>query len=59
MIESHLFEVVEKVTASFGVSSYINGDDVKSILKRADDALYEAKKKWQKQSLCTGKKLTT
>ena len=32
------------VTTSFGVSSYAAGDDVESLLSRADQALYEAKR---------------
>jgi len=42
-IETHPFEVVQSARASFGVSSYMDGDDIKSILKRADEALYDAK----------------
>ncbi len=33
-----------KVTCSFGVSVFVPGDSSQSILKRADDALYKAKK---------------
>ncbi|ABB44314.1 diguanylate cyclase (GGDEF domain) with PAS/PAC sensor [Sulfurimonas denitrificans DSM 1251] len=33
-----------KVTASFGLTKYIINEDSKEIFKRADDALYEAKK---------------
>ena len=32
------------VTASFGVSSFASGDDIQSLLGRADNALYEAKR---------------
>ena len=32
------------ITASFGVSSYIPGEDLKQLIERADRALYEAKK---------------
>lgn len=32
-----------KITASFGITEVIEGDDIKSAIKRADDALYEAK----------------
>ena len=31
------------VTASFGVDEYREGDSVENLLKRADDALYQAK----------------
>ncbi|MBC8238319.1 MAG: diguanylate cyclase [Helicobacteraceae bacterium] len=31
------------ITASFGITEYIDGDTVKSILKRCDEALYRAK----------------
>jgi diguanylate cyclase (GGDEF)-like protein/PAS domain S-box-containing protein len=37
------FAVVGKITASFGVSTFGEGDDVASSTKRADDALYRAK----------------
>ena len=43
-IETFPFDKVEKITCSFGVSQYENNDIATSILKRADDALYEAKK---------------
>ena len=42
-IEDFTFEVIDKITASFGVSSFIDEDTSKSIVKRADDALYDAK----------------
>ncbi len=32
-----------KITASFGVTEYIDGDTIESIFKRCDDALYVAK----------------
>ena len=32
------------ITASFGISEYFSGDSAFSLVKRADDALYEAKK---------------
>ncbi len=43
-IEKHQFSYVGRKTASFGVSSYRTGDTVKSLTKRVDDALYDAKK---------------
>jgi len=43
-IESIDISGIDKnITSSFGVSEYQNGDDHDSLVKRADDALYEAK----------------
>lgn len=42
-IASYDFTTVGHKTSSFGVASYIEGDDVDSLLKRADDNLYKAK----------------
>ena len=33
-----------KITASFGVTAYTPGEDLETFLKRADDAMYDAKK---------------
>ncbi|UOD34422.1 diguanylate cyclase [Deferribacteraceae bacterium V6Fe1] len=43
MIEDTLILDNRKVTVSFGVTEYKNGDTVDSIVKRADDMLYKAK----------------
>lgn len=43
IIASHHFSVVGHRTASFGVSQYKVGDDVKSIVADADFSLYQAK----------------
>ncbi|MBP3950908.1 GGDEF domain-containing protein [Bacillus suaedae] len=43
-IEVNQFTNVPAVTASIGVASYANQDNVDSLFKRADSALYEAKK---------------
>jgi diguanylate cyclase (GGDEF)-like protein/PAS domain S-box-containing protein len=43
-IENHSFDVVRKLTISFGVSSFRSGDSKDSIVKRADDAMYQAKR---------------
>ena len=37
------FEIVGKVTASFGVSSFSEHDSLDSLYKRADDGIYQAK----------------
>lgn len=42
-IEQHLFSVAGNKTSSFGVCSYQPDDDAKSIVDRADQALYQAK----------------
>jgi diguanylate cyclase (GGDEF)-like protein len=43
-IEAYPFSKVGQKTASFGVATYKKGDDTKDIIKRADDALYKAKR---------------
>lgn len=45
IIESYKFENVGKVTVSLGVTEFKEGDTEDSFIKRADDAMYEAKKK--------------
>lgn len=42
-IEQHSFSVVENMTASFGVSHYHQSDQDRSVVERADNALYQAK----------------
>lgn len=42
-IEKFDFDIVEKVTCSFGVAAYREKDTPESFLKRADDALYRSK----------------
>lgn len=42
-IAGHSFDKVDKLTASFGVVSFEPQDDLNSLLKRVDDALYRAK----------------
>lgn len=48
------FPIVENLTASFGVTCYRGGDNVNSIVKRADEALYRAKETRNACSMCTG-----
>ncbi|MEE9614257.1 MAG: diguanylate cyclase [Thermodesulfobacteriota bacterium] len=43
MIEEYGFGKAGRVTVSFGVTLFKEGDTVRSFLKRADDALYRAK----------------
>jgi len=45
IIESYMFEDIRKVTVSLGVTEFKENDTVDSLIKRADDAMYEAKKK--------------
>jgi polar amino acid transport system substrate-binding protein len=42
-IQNHKLLDDEQITVSFGISIYETNDTIDSILKRADDALYEAK----------------
>ncbi|MDD3816089.1 MAG: diguanylate cyclase [Desulfocapsaceae bacterium] len=43
-IAGHHFDKVNKLTTSFGVIAFEPQDDLNSLLKRVDDALYQAKK---------------
>ncbi len=43
LIETYNFDKVGHKTASFGVTTYIDGDNLNTILKRVDTALYKAK----------------
>ncbi len=45
LIENMKIDGIGKVTSSFGVTQFIKDDTEQSILKRVDDALYEAKQK--------------
>jgi len=42
-VEDHDFSPVEQLTSSFGVATFTTTDTIASLLKRADNALYEAK----------------
>lgn len=42
-IENYNFTTVNNCTASFGISVYKDGLDIKDIIKNADDALYQVK----------------
>ncbi|MCY1350304.1 Diguanylate cyclase VdcA [compost metagenome] len=42
-------EVLDTITASFGLAFAQNGDDLESLLTRADDALYQAKRNGRNQ----------
>lgn len=44
-IARHHYDKVGHLTASFGVTEFISQDDINSLIKRADDALYQAKRK--------------
>ncbi|MBU1884267.1 diguanylate cyclase [bacterium] len=42
-IEEESFDYAGTVTCSFGISQYVKGENILSAIKRADEALYEAK----------------
>ena len=44
-IAGHHFDKVNKLTVSFGVTAFESQDDLNSLLKRVDDALYQAKER--------------
>jgi diguanylate cyclase (GGDEF)-like protein len=44
-IHQHNFKLVGMVTCSFGVAQFLPGDTTDTIIKRADDAMYSAKRK--------------
>ena len=48
-VEKHTFTTVAKMTASFGVATYRKGESINSLIKRADDGLYQAKKNGRNQ----------
>ncbi len=43
-VGEHNFDIAEKITVSFGVTSLMESDQTDTFIKRADDALYTAKK---------------
>jgi diguanylate cyclase (GGDEF)-like protein/PAS domain S-box-containing protein len=45
IIESSTFEHIGRITVSFGVTEFKANDTEDSLIKRVDDAMYEAKKK--------------
>lgn len=44
-IANHHFDKVNKLTVSFGVAAFEPQDDLNSLLRRVDDALYQAKER--------------
>jgi polar amino acid transport system substrate-binding protein len=48
-IESYKIDTVGKITVSLGVTQFRQGDTEESLIKRADDALYEAKRAGKNQ----------
>ena len=45
IFQNHKFSVAQHRTASFGVTTYQEGDTINNLVSRADDALYDAKGK--------------
>jgi diguanylate cyclase (GGDEF)-like protein len=43
-IENHSFDIVGKKTASFGISTYTQADNLTTLLSKADEAMYKSKK---------------
>ncbi|WP_020405634.1 sensor domain-containing diguanylate cyclase [Hahella ganghwensis] len=55
VIEQHKFPVVTHKTASFGVTTYKDGDTINEMVSRADVALYKAKGSGRNQVEASGK----
>lgn len=53
-IEKHDFSEPEKITTSFGVTTFKKGDNTVSLLNRADEALYRAKEGGRNQVVYHG-----
>ena len=51
-VASHIFTTINQLTCSFGVASFQEGDTITSIIHRADEAMYQAKKSGRNQ-VCT------
>jgi diguanylate cyclase (GGDEF)-like protein len=43
-LAQHLFGRAGRLTASFGVAEWVGGDDLEAVMRRADSALYAAKR---------------
>ena len=48
-VQNYNFPVNQQITASFGLSEYRHGETIGDTIKRADDALYDAKKNGRNQ----------
>ena len=48
-IDSHVFEDIKHITASFGVAEYVFKEPVEHLIDRTDKALYEAKQNGRNQ----------
>jgi len=54
IVDSHLFETIGHLTSSFGLAYTTDEDDIDSIIRRADKALYEAKANGKNQVIFKG-----
>ncbi|WP_321471628.1 diguanylate cyclase [Halarcobacter sp.] len=52
IIANHHFDKVETVTASFGVASYEKGENITSLIQKADYNLYQAKEEGKNRVYC-------
>ena len=48
-LEKHYFEHIEKLTCSIGATLYMDNESIEDTIKRADIALYDAKKNGRNQ----------
>jgi len=52
--ENHQYPSSQKITASFGVSLCKEGDTLETLLRKADEALYEAKRQGRNRVIAAG-----
>lgn len=51
-IEKNSYDIMEKITCSFGLASYRENDNADSLMYRVDQLLYEAKKQGKNKVVC-------
>lgn len=51
-VETEVFPLINHKTCSFGVTSYLEGENQNELIKRADEALYKAKGSGRNRVIC-------
>jgi len=53
LIENSTFKHKERLTVSFGVTSYLYQEEIRNLIKRVDENLYQAKRKGRNIVICS------